>query len=83
MAILSNDSLIALEVKILDFKRNPKTVPHGYPVSVVSDLLETVRSQKNLKKKYQRLADLRGQCIMEVFSITSRAVDKTTEALEE
>ena len=83
MAILSHDSLIALEVKILDFKRNPKTVPHGYPVSVVSDLLETIRYQKNLKKKYQRLAELRGKCIMEIFSITSRAVDKTTEALEE
>ena len=83
MAILSNDYLIALEVKILDFKRNTKTVPHGYPVSVVSDLLETIRSQKNLKKRYQRLADLRRKCIMEIFSITSRAVDKTTEALEE
>ena len=83
MAILSNDTILALETKILDFKRNPKTVPHGYPVSVVSDLLETIRSQKNLKKKYQRLAELRGKCIMEIFSITSRAVDKTTEALEE
>ena len=83
MAILNNETLLALETKILDFKRNPKTVPHGYPVSLVSDLLETLRFQKNLKKRYQRLADLRGQCIMEVFSITSRAVDKTTEALEE
>ena len=83
MAILSNDTILALETKILDFKRNPKTVPHGYPVSVVSDLLETIRSQKNLKKRYQRLAELRGKCIMEIFSITSRAVDKTTEALEE
>ena len=83
MASLNNEAILALETKILDFKRNPKTVPHGYPVSLVSDLLETVRFQKNLKKRYQRLADLRGQCIMEVFSITSRAVDKTTEALEE
>jgi hypothetical protein len=83
MATLSNDTILALETKILDFKRNPKTTPHGYPVSLVSDLLETLRFQKTLKKKYQRLADLRGKCIMEIFSITSRAVDKTTEALEE
>lgn len=83
MAYLNNEAILALETKILDFKRNPKTVPHGYPVSLVSDLLETLRFQKNLKKRYQRLADLRGQCIMEVFSITSHAVDKTTEALEE
>lgn len=83
MASLNNDTILALETKILDFKRNPKTVPHGYPVSLVSDLLETIRLQKNLKKKYQRLAEMRGQVIMEIFSTASRAVDRTTEALEE
>lgn len=83
MATLNSDTLQALERKILDFKREPKTVPHGFPVSLISDLLETVRSQKSMKKKYQRLSEMRGKCIMEIFSITSRAVDKTTEALEE
>ena len=83
MASLTNDTLIALEVKILDFKRNPKTVPYGFPVSLVTDLLETVRTQKNLKKKYQRLAEMRGQVIMEIFSTASRAVDRTTEELSE
>lgn len=83
MAILNNECLVSIGKKILDYKRNPKTVPHGYPVAQITDLLETINFQKNLKKRYQRLADLRGQCIMEVFSITSRAVDKTTEALEE
>ena len=83
MAILNNDTIIALEKIILDFKRNPKTIPYNYPIALITDLLETVRYQKNLKKKYQRLAELRGKCIMEIFSITSRAVDKTTEALEE
>ena len=83
MAILSNEALITLGNTILDYKRNPKTQPHGYPVTLITDLLDTIREQKSLKKKYQRLADLRGKCIMEVFSITSRAVDKTTEALEE
>ena len=83
MVSLTNDTLIALETKILDFKRNPKTVPYGFPVSLVSDLLETVRLQKSLKKKYQRLAEMRGQVLMEIFSITSRAVDRTTEELSE
>lgn len=83
MASLNNDTILALETKILDFKRNPKTVPHGYPVSLVSDLLETLRTQKTIKKRYQRLADLRGQCIMEIFSTASRAVDRTTEELSE
>lgn len=83
MAILSNEALTTLGNTILDYKRNPKTQPHGYPVTLITDLLDTIRDTKRLKKKYQRLADLRGKCIMEIFSITSRAVDKTTEALEE
>ena len=83
MSSLNSDALQALERKILDFKRDPKAAPHGYPVSLITDLLETVREQKNLKKKYQRLAQMRGQVIMEIFSITSRAVDRTTEELSE
>ena len=83
MASLNSDTLQALERKILDFKRDPKTVPHGYPVSLITDLLETIREQKNLKKRYQRLSQMRGQVIMEIFSITSRAVDRTTEELSE
>ena len=83
MATLNSDTLQALEKKILDFKREPKTVPHGFPVSLISDLLETVRAQKNLKKKYQRLSQMRGQVIMEIFSTASRAVDRTTEELSE
>ncbi len=83
MASLNNDTLTAIEKKILDFKRESKTVPYGYPVSLISDLLETVRLQKNLKKKYQRLAQMRGQVIMEIFSTASRAVDRTTEELSE
>lgn len=82
MAILNNDTIIALEKTILNFKRNHKLIPHGYPVSLVSDLLETMRYQKNLKKKYQYLAEKRGQCLMEIFSKVSREIDKTTEVLE-
>lgn len=83
MASLTNDAITALETKILDFKRNPKTVPHGYPVSLITDLLETVRLQKTLKIKYQRLAEMRGKVVMEIFSTASRAIDRTTEELSE
>ena len=83
MPSINHDTLQALERKILDFKRNPKTIPHGYPVSLITDLLETIREQKNLKKKYQRLSEMRGQVIMEIFSTASRAVDRTTEELSE
>lgn len=83
MSSLNSDTLLALEKAVLDFKRNPKLVPHGYPVSLIGDLLETVRLQKSLKKKYQRLAQMRGQVLMEIFSTASRAVDRTTEELSE
>ena len=83
MAILNDPALHKIERDLAHFKECPRVQPHGYPSALITDLLETVRYQKNLKKKYQRLAELRGKCIMEVFSITSRAVDKTAEALEE
>ena len=83
MAILNDPALHKLERDLAHFKECPRVQPHGYPSALITDLLETVRYQKNLKKRYQRLADIRGKCIMEIFSITSRAVDKTTEALEE
>ena len=83
MATLDNNTLTALEKAILDFKRNPKTVPYGYPVSLITNLLDTIREQKSLKKKYQRLAEMRGKYLMEIFSTASKAVDRTTEALEE
>jgi hypothetical protein len=83
MSILGNDNLIQLERNIANYRENPKGAPHGYPVSLVADLLETVRHHKVLKKKYQRLAEMRGQYLMDIFSTASRAVDKTTEALTE
>ena len=83
MAILNDPALHKLERDLAHFKECPRVQPHGYPAALITDLLETLLHQKNLKKKYQRLAELRGKCIMEIFSITSRAVDKTTEALEE
>lgn len=83
MASLNSDTLQALERAVLDFKRNPKLVPHGYPVSLVSDLLETVQYQKKLKKRYQRSAASKSQCLMEVFSIVSKEIDKQNhEVLE-
>lgn len=83
MAILTDQALHSIERGLAHFKECPKSQPHGYPAALITDLLDTIRDTKRLKKKYQRLADLRGKCIMEIFSITSRAVDKTTEALEE
>ena len=74
MAILNSDALKALETRVNDYKRSPKTVPHGYPVALVTDLLDTIRSLRTLKKRYQRLADRRAQTIAQVYSLTSRSI---------
>ena len=74
MAILDSNALRALETKLNDYKRLPKTVPHGYPVSQVTDLLDTIRALRVLKKRYQRLAERRAQTIVEVYSLTSRSI---------
>ena len=74
MAILNSQALTALETKLLNLKREPKTIPHGYPVALVTDLLDTIRTLRTLKKRYQRLADRRAQTIAEVYSLTSRSI---------
>lgn len=74
MANLDSRALAALEKKLLDYKREPKTVPYGYPVALITDLLDTLRALRVLKKRYQRLAERRGKTIAEVYSLTSRSI---------
>jgi len=81
MANLDSRALDALEKKILDFKREPKTVPHGYPVALLTDLIDTIRALKALKKRYQRLAERRAQTIAEVYSLTSRSISDLDDQL--
>lgn len=76
MAILNSDALKNLETRLLALKRDPKLVPHGYPVAEVTDLLDTIRSLKTLKKRYQRLAERRAQTIAQVYSLTSRSISE-------
>ena len=80
MANLDSRALDALEKKILDFKRDAKTVPHGYPVALVTDLLDTIRALRTLKKRYQRLAERRAQTIAEVYSLTSRSISELDDS---
>ena len=74
MAILNNTTLTALENRVNDYKRDPKLAPHGYPIAQVTDLLDTIRALRVLKKRYQRLADRRAQVVAEVYSLTSRSI---------
>lgn len=83
MAILTDPALHNIERDLAHFKEYPKAQPHGYPSALITDLLDTIREQKSLKKKYQRLSEMRGKYLMEIFSTASKAVDRTTEALTE
>ena len=74
MAILNNTTLTALENRVNDYKRDPKLAPHGYPIALMTDLLDTIRALRVLKKRYQRLAERRAQVVAEVYSLTSRSV---------
>lgn len=74
MAILDSRALHHIERQLLEFKQNIKRIPHGYPIAQVTDLLDTIRSLKTLKKRYQRLADRRAQTIAQVYSLTSRSI---------
>lgn len=82
MAILTDPTLRNIERDLIHYKQNPKTQPHGYPSALITDLLDTIREQKSLKKKYQRLSEMRGKYLMEIFSTASKAVDRTTEELK-
>lgn len=80
MAILNSTSLDALEVKHNELKRQNK-FPHGYPVSTVTDLLDTIRSISTLKKRYQRLAERRAKVIAEIYSTASRSISELDDVL--
>lgn len=75
MAVLNADALREIENKLLTWKQNGKA-PHGYPIAEVTDFCDTIALLKSEKKKWQRLAERRGQAIAEIFSTASRAIDR-------
>ena len=76
MPILNSDALQEIERKIARWREHPERVPHGYPLSEVADLCDTLVALKNQKKKWQRLAEHRGQAVADIFSTASRAIDR-------
>lgn len=80
MAVLNSTSLDAFEVKHNELKRQ-NSFPHGYPVSAVTDLLDTIRSLRILKKRFQRLAERRAKVIAEIYSTASRSISELDDVL--
>lgn len=63
MAILNADALREIESKVARWRENNGRTPHGYPLSEVDDLCDTIAALKSQKKKWQRLAEIRGKVI--------------------
>ena len=73
--MINNDRLMQLERQVAEY-RTQGNAPLGYPLALIEELLEALRHQKTLKKKYQHLAEKRGQTIAVIFSAASRCMEE-------
>jgi hypothetical protein len=76
MPILNSDALMEIERKVARWREDATKVPHGYPLAEVSDLISTISALKGQKKKWQRLSEIRGKAIAEIYSTASRAIER-------
>ena len=61
--MLNKDQLAALRQK------NERTTTHGWPRQTIQDLLDTIDAVKKEKKKWQRLAEDRGERLVKIEQI--------------
>lgn len=52
---------------------------HGYPVGMITDLLQTLHAMHSEKKKWQRLADKRGDALRKALNILELAREPEVE----
>ena len=76
MAVLNSTALQAIESKVSRWRENISRVPYGYPLSEISDMLDTIVKLKTEKKKWQRLAEHRGQVIKSISKIAEQALEQ-------
>ena len=63
----------------IKLKSDGGRVPHGYPVSTINDLLDTIYFLKKEKKKWQHLAEKRGRGLGDIQDI----IIKTAALMDE
>ena len=61
--MLNRDQLTALRQK------NERTTTHGWPRQTIQELLDTIDMVKKEKKKWQRLAEDRGERLVKIEQI--------------
>jgi len=69
LMILNASQLSALRQRNDEELRKGKYAKYGYPAHTIQDLLQTVEAIKKEKKKWQRLAQERGQSLRQVSEI--------------
>jgi len=67
--ILNASQLSALRQRNDEELRKGKYAKYGYPAHTIQDLLQTVEAIKKEKKKWQRLAQERGQSLSQISEI--------------
>jgi acyl-CoA reductase-like NAD-dependent aldehyde dehydrogenase len=70
--ILNASQLSALRQRNDEELRKGKYAKYGYPAHTIQDLLQTVESIKKEKKKWQRLAQERGQCLRKISELAGK-----------
>ena len=70
--ILNASQLSALWQRNDEELRKGKYAKYGYPAHTIQDLLQTVEAIKKEKKKWQRLAQERGQSLRQVIDIVGK-----------
>lgn len=69
LMILNASQLSALRQRNDEELRKGKYAKYGYPAHTIQDLLQTVEAIKKEKKKWQRLAQERGQSLRQISVI--------------
>jgi acyl-CoA reductase-like NAD-dependent aldehyde dehydrogenase len=74
--ILNASQLSALRQRNDEELRKGKYAKYGYPAHTIQDLLQTVESIKKEKKKWQRLAQERGQYLEKISELAGKMEER-------
>ncbi|WP_462324843.1 hypothetical protein [Desulfoplanes sp.] len=74
--ILNASQLSALKQRNDEELRKGKYAKYGYPAHTIQDLLQTVEAIKKEKKKWQRLAQERGNSLRKIGELAGTTGDR-------
>lgn len=73
MAVIHREKLARLEADIQGWKARGK-IPHGYPIALVTDLIDTIRHIATEKKKWKAVAEKRAAALVAIQAEIEKAV---------